>query len=310
MGPPSGGFPAGPPSGGFPAGPPSGGFPPGAAPSPYGGMPPGAPPQGQNKTPLYIAIGVVVAAALVGLIVVLTNDDDGGETTSPTTEQTATTGNTGNTSEPGGTTDTTDDAPSGAAEIEVVETGFQNIMGGWDRDEKTATYGFIIENTGDELATDISINVSVYDADGTALASDSQSIYVLRPGEQMGIGDEFYGENFASDVDRIDVQVSEPSDYSRDDVPDEGSVTADGITTSTDDYGVTTKFTVTSTYDQQLDSPYGYAIYRNADGDIIGGSGRYLDFIPANGSVAAEVSSYEVVPNIATTEVFIDPGWF
>ena len=312
VGPPSGGFP---PAGGFPPGaPPSGGFPPGAAPSPYAGMPPGAQPPGQqNKTPIYIAIGAVVAVAIVALIVVLGGGDD-----DPDTEPTAST----NTSaapptteagpdEPTPTTEVDEpDEPSGSAEVAVVDSGFSNFMAGYDQDEKTASYGFIIENTGDDTATDISISVSAFDANGTALASASHTIYVLRPGQKMGVGDEFFGENFATDVDSIDIQVSEPSDYGSEDVPDEGELTAEGITTSADDYGVTTTFTAKSTFGEQVDSPYAYAIYRDANGKIIGGSYDILDFIAANGSTAAEVRSFETIPNIASTEVYIDPGYF
>ena len=316
-GPPSGGYP---PAGGFPpAGPQSGGFPPGAAPSPYGGMPPGAQPPGQqNKTPLYVAIGVVAAAALVGLIVILSSGGDDDPQTQPTGSPGSTAAPAPPTTEPGPddpTTDTTpsdpdDPEPSGDNAVVVVDEGFQPFMGGYDQDERTASYGFILENTSDEVATDISISVSAFDASGTALASASHNIYVLRPGERMGIGDEFYGENFATDVDDVQIQVSEPSEYGLDDVPDDGTVTAEGINTTSDEYGLATTFTARSTYGEQLDSPQAYAIYRDAAGKIIGGSTGYVDFIAANGSTAGEVTSWDLIPNVASTEVYIDPGYF
>jgi hypothetical protein len=314
-GPPVGplGPPTGPPSGGFaPGGPPSGGYPLGAAPSPYG-MPPGAQPPGQqNKTPLYVAIGVVAAAALVGLIVILSSGGDDDPSPGTTTTEVAgppTTGDTPDTT--ADTPDTTDDPePSGDATIELAESGFSNFMGGYDQDEKSVAYGFIVENTGDATATDIQISVSAFDASGTALASDSHTIYVLRPGEKMGIGDEFYGDTFTTDVAELDVQVSEASEYGAEDVPEEGALAAEGITTTADDYSIATTFTATSTYAQQIDSPYAYAIYRDAGGAIIGGSTGYLDFIAANGSTAGEVTSWDVIPNVASTEVYLDPGWF
>jgi hypothetical protein len=316
VGPPSGGFPPGPPSGGFPVpGPPSGGFPPGGAPSPYPGMPPAGPgsPGGENQTPLFIAIGVVVAAAVIGLIFVLSSGDDEDDPTpsTNTTEQPNPPATDPVTTEPsGGGGGGGGNEPTGSTTVEVVDSGFSNFMGGFDQDERSVTYGFIVENTGDEIATDISISISAYDADGTALASDSKTIYVLRPGEQMGLGDEFFGDTFSTEVDSIDVQVSEPSNYSVDDVPDEGTLTAEGITTTADDYSVTTKFTATSTYGQQLDYPSAYAIYRNTAGDIIGGSSGSLDFVAANGSTAGEVSSWDLIPDVATTEVYLDPGGF
>jgi hypothetical protein len=300
------------PSGGYPpAGPPSPyrGVPPAAPPSPYGGVPPAGPPPGTpNRTPLFVAIGVVVAIAMVALVVVLTSGDDepSEPTTSPSTEQPEQTGGPGTTASP----DTTAAEPSGDATVAVVESGFSNFMGGFDQDERSVAYGFIVENSGGDIATDITISVSAYDAAGTAVASGSHTIYVLRPGQKMGVGDEFFGDTFAADVDRIDVQVSEPSGLGSEDVPTEGELTAEGITTTADDYSVTTKFTAKSTYAEQLDYPSAYAVYRNAEGAIIGGSTGTVDFIPASGSVAAEVRSWEAIPNIATTEIFLDPGWF
>ena len=195
--------------------------------------PPGAQPPGQqNKTPIYIAIGAVVAVALVALIVVLSGGDDDEPASEPTgstntTEATPPT-TSGGPDEPGPTTTESDDPdePSGSSEIAVVDEGFSNFMGGYDQDERTASYGFIVENTGDDTVTDISISVSVFDANGTALASASHTIYVLRPGQKLGIGDEFYGENFATEVAELQVQLSEPSDYGVGDVPDEGELTA------------------------------------------------------------------------------------
>ena len=48
---------------------------------------------------------------------------------------------------------------------------------------------------------------------GTALASDSVTIYVLRPGEKMGVGDEFFGTTFATEVDRIVVGGESPEAF-------------------------------------------------------------------------------------------------
>jgi len=306
-----GGYPQGAPGGGFPPGPVGPPGPPGPPSGPYGPIPPGVQPPGtgqQNKTPLYIAIGVVAAVALVALVVLVTGGGDDDEpSTSPTTQSAPTTE-----ADPGSgpvSPPTTDDGPSsGSSTVEVVESGFSNFMGGFDQDEKSASYGFIVENTGDETATDVTINVSAFDANGGALASASHTVYVLRPGQKMGLGDEFYGENFPSDVARIDVQVSEPSEFATE-VPDEGELSAEGITTSADDYGVSTNFTVVSTFAQQIDSPYAYAVYRDGSGTIIGGSYDILDFVPANGSIAGQVNSYELIPNIATTEIYVDTGW-
>jgi hypothetical protein len=301
------GPPLAPPSGGYA---PPGGFPPGGTPSPYTGVPPAGPPPGaQNRTPLYVAIGVVVAVAIVGLIIVLTSGDDGDDerTDRPDPRPSTTEEAPDPTGSPEPTED--DDPPSDSGTVEVVEVGWSNFMGGFDRDELSASYGFIVENTGDETVTDIQVSVSAYDANGTALATASHTIYMLRPGQKMGIGDEFFGENLTAEVADVQVNVSEPENWSLSDIPEEGVLEAEGVTTTTSDYDVTTTFTIRSTFDQQISSPYGYAIYRDASGNIIGGSTGYLNFVPAGGTTAGEITSWEVIPNIASTEVYIDVGF-
>jgi hypothetical protein len=138
----------------------------------------------------------------------------------------------------------------------VIEQGFSNFASGFDGEQRSASYGFVIENTGDGTATDIRISISADDAGDNALATDSETIHVLRPGQRMGVGDEFYGDDLASDVARLDVQIGETSDpYWAEDVPDEGRLTADGVATSADDYSMTTTFTATSTFGVQVDNP-------------------------------------------------------
>src|SRR5690606_17127370 len=112
-----------------------------------------------------------------------------------------------------------------------------------------------------------------------------------------------FSRDWSSDVCSSDLN------WSLSDIPEEGVLEAEGVTTTTGDYDVTTTFTVRSTFDQQISNPYGYAIYRDASGNIIGGSTGYLNFVPAGGSTAAEITSWDVIPNIASTEVYVDVGF-
>jgi hypothetical protein len=82
------------------------------------------------------------------------------------------------------------------------------------------------------------------------------------------------------------------------------------VSTSTDEYGTDTTFTVASSYGVDLESPYAYAIYRDASGAIIGGTYGFVDMVPAGGRASGTVSSYEPVPNVASAEVYVDQGFF
>jgi len=329
-GPSSGGFPAGPPTAisgqgfappgapGGPGGPPSL---PGAQPSPYG-MPPVAPqPSGQNRTPLFIALGVVVAAALVGLILMLTSGGDDEPTADPgpsttaapgttagpdTTAGPATTAGPGTTEAAGGNTGGSTGG-QGSEEIKVTESGF-SVYTDQLSEEQRVSYGFVIQNNTENVATGVPITVAFLDDAGTVVGNADENIGVLLPGQKMGIGDEPYDVGAAA---TMQVTVGEPSSW---EAPSDtyGEISAEGITTTIDDYGApTSTFTANSTYGEQIDSPNAYALYRNSGGDIVGGSYGFLNFVPANGSTAGDVTSYSSIPDVdgSKTEIYVDPGY-
>lgn len=291
------GPPTGPPTSPL-TGPPSGGFPPGAPPSPYGGMPAGAQPPGQqNKTPLYIAIGVVVAAALVGLIVVLTSGGDDDETagSTTTTEATATTDSPASTDTPATTAPDSGGGGSTAVDgLEVTDSGFSNT-----------SYGFIITNSSDEARVNFTVDVAIYDANDTVIGSDSHSVARINAGETLGIGYDITDE-VPNGVGRLEFTFEEGYE----DSAPEGAFTVSEVASQTDSYGTETTFMVTSTYEVDLETTYAYAIYRNSAGEIIGGTYGFVDLVPAGGQARGTVMSYEPVEGVAETEVYCDQGYF
>ena len=71
-----------------------------------------------------------------------------------------------------------------------------------------------------------------------------------------------------------------------------------------------TTFTVASSYEIDLETTYAYAIYRDSVGEFIGGTYGFVDLIPAGGQAAGTVTSYEPVAGVATTDVYVDQGYF
>jgi hypothetical protein len=290
-------------------GPPSG---PGAPMGAPGYYPPGSPPGGgANRTPLFIALGVVAAAALVGVVLVATGGDDDdtptastlqpGASTQPTTQPTQ------GTDPPA--TDGPDDTTgsSGSAEdIDVVSTGFTNFEAQYDS-VNHVSYAYVLENTGDEGVANIEVTVTLKDDAGTVVSSDTDTIYYIAPGGTIGVGDEPYEE--LAEVAEVEVQANIPS-YAAE-AEETGEITVDGVTTTDDNDTWKTTFTASSTYDVQLESPYAYVVYRNTEGDIVGGSYGFMDIIQAGGSTSGEVSSYEPIPGVdpSKTEVYVDPGY-
>jgi hypothetical protein len=289
---------------------------PGGPPS-YSGMPVAQPgmPQQQNRTPLFIVLGVLVAAGLVGLIMLLTSgggdDDDqtgGTTTTQPGSSTTAGPASTvtPTTADPGGGGGGGGGGSGSASDIEVVDSGL-SVYTDELSEEKRFSYGYLVKNNSDSVATSVPITVAFLDDAGTVIGTVDNTIWVLMPGQVMGLGEDPY--DGADAVTDLQITVGEPSTWES---PDGyGEVTADGITTSVDDYGApTSAFTATSTYSEQVE-PYSYVIYRNAAGDIVGGGYGSMNFVPANGTSAGEVSSYSSIPDIDTaqTEVYLDPGY-
>jgi hypothetical protein len=297
---------------GPPMGPPSGAPvpPPGPQPGPYGAYPPGPPPTGgQNRTPLFIALGVVAAVALlgVGLVVASGGDDDD----TPPATQAATTTPPDDTSSPTSPPETdgpddTSGSGEGAENIDVVEKGFTNFDPEYE-DGNHVSYGYVLENTGDDPVSNLEITVTLLDSEGTVVSSDTDNVYLIQPGQKMGLGDEPY-ENIA-EVAEIDVQASVPS-YATD-AEELGEITTEGISTSDESSQWKTTFTAKSTYEVQIDSPYAYVIYRNTGGDIVGGSYGFMNVLRSGGSTSGEVTSYEPIPGVdpSKTEVYVDPAY-
>lgn len=289
--------PMGPPSGpGAPMGAPGYGY--------AGGPPPGG---GNNRTPLFVALGVVAVAALVGVIFVATSGDDGGDPTTTLTPNTQGPGTTASTAPPA--TDGPDDTGStgGSAEdIEVADSGFSNFQAQYE-DVNHVSYGYILENTGDEGVANIEVTVTLKDSAGTVVSSDTDNVYYIPPGGKVGLGDEPYEE--VAEVAEIEVQASIPSYAGEAD--ETGEVTVDGVSTTEDSSQWKTTFTATSTYGVQLDSPYAYVIYRDSGGDIVGGSYGFMNVMEAGGSTSGEVTSYEPIPEVdpSKTEVYVDPAY-
>ena len=67
---------------------------------------------------------------------------------------------------------------------------------------------------------------------------------------------------------------------------------------------------MSSSYAVEFELSYAYAVYRDAVGKIVGGANGLVDLIPPGGRSTGEVTAFEVVPNVAQAEVYVDPGLF
>lgn len=165
-------------------------------------------------------------------------------------------------------------------------------------------FGFIVENPNPGLAVEDSrYQVAVYDANGTVIGTDSSYITVLFPGQKLGIAGQVFLPDGATAAS-IDVQVK-PGQYEPfDPVP---TFTTENVQYVGDQYFPKVTGIVKSPYQKDLEHIRVSAIAYDANGAIIGGGFTFLDFVPAGGQAAAEVSvtttgapaSVEMYPSIS-----------
>jgi hypothetical protein len=273
-----------------------------AAPAPQ--QPPG-PPRGRRiPTPPLIAVGLLLVAAAIGVAVALFAGDDGEADRSAGTDAPPAVSERGEgpstTGAPDGTTTTT--APAEPIDgLAVVESGFSAYQG---FDGPAGSYGLVLENTTDQPITFFTVRVVVYDPNDTVVGTYHHDVAVVSPGTRLGLGAEI-GDSLPHGIGRIDVRAEkgEGRPASR------GAFSVDGVSTSSDEFGVYTTFVVASSYDTELQLAHAYAVYRNPAGRIVGGANGLIDRIPPRGRVTGEVTAFDVVPNVARAEVYVDTGF-
>jgi len=153
----------------------------------------------------------------------------------------------------------------------------------------------------DEAATSVSVNVTFFDAAGGVVSSESEELSVILPGATNAVGD---GVSETPGATRMEVQVL-PGDWET--LSDTGSFSVEGVRTVPQQYlGVKTTALVKSTFAKDLESMKATAIYYAADGAITAGPFTYVDFVPANGSVGIELSTFSRPAAFDRTDVFIE----
>jgi hypothetical protein len=276
-----------------------------------GGGPPLPPPRPTrrelNRTPVIVAAGLLLTAAAIGVIVARFGGD-GGDTADPSPGTDAPPA----VSEPDDATTTPDasnvttSTTAGTVEpiggLAVVDSGFSTYAG---FDGPAGSYGLVLENTSDRPITFFTVQVVVYDTNDTVVGSYDHDVAVVNPGARLGLGAEV-SDPLPNGIGRLDIRTSEGEGNPA----PPGAFTVADVSTSSDEFGVYTTFVVSSSYDVEFELSYAYAVYRDAAGRIIGGANGLIDLIPPRGRANGEVTAFQVVPNVARAEVYIDPGFF
>jgi hypothetical protein len=304
-GPPSGGFPTGP---GAPGGPPPG-MPgaPGMGPSPYGTPP--RPPGAGNRTPLFVALAVIVAAVVVAAIVIVANQGDDKADPPTTTDKPTdtkvsvptipeTTAATSDTGDDGGGSESSGQLSA----LKVIDSGFTSFP---NSDFVSGTYGIVIKNNGTDAVTNFTVNVAVYDKNDTVIGSDPHTVAKIGPGEEFGIGYDVT-DKAPNGIGKLDVSFEKGFGSN---VP-EGAFTVSNVAIKTDQFATDVTYTVASSYQTDLRDLESYAIFRDANHKIVGGAFGTLQLVPKGGRANGDLQSFEPLPGAVTANVYVDKGFF
>jgi hypothetical protein len=190
-------------------------------------------------------------------------------------------------------------APAKAATVELVGDGFTQLPAD-SIGISHLSYGAVFTNTStDQIAENVSVNLTFTDAAGTVVKSASETIDYILPGDQAAVGDS--AETSGATKLEVKALVGRSEKLTQ----TAGGFSASGVaTTANSELGeLKTTGTLTSSFAKDLKNIHATAIYYNAAGVITGGTSKFVDFVPAGGKIGLEVTSFNKVP-AASTKVF------
>lgn len=162
------------------------------------------------------------------------------------------------------------------------------IAQGFGQDGIAVGVGFVVENPNQNLAIERSqYQIAGYDSSGRVLKTGSGYVERLEPGERLGIGNNLYLPD-GTPMTRLEVQL-QPSKV----IPAAKRsplLTATNITYLPDRYVPKVTGTIQNTQPKDQTFVRVSALLYDTGGRIIGAGFTYVDFIPANGQAATEVS--------------------
>jgi len=166
-----------------------------------------------------------------------------------------------------------DTAPPASGGLQVVESGWSHEA---KENGRVRSYGVIVENTSDRVAFQTTAEVRFIDAAGNDAMDPSGSfldgrVTVVRPGERIGFGATFLADGDAAT--KMEVALTTAEWWAEDNTALEfAAITVGDVATDRSHPPKQLMFAVTSGYTENLTSTRAAAVFRNADGKIVGGA--------------------------------------
>jgi hypothetical protein len=190
--------------------------------------------------------------------------------------------------------------PPDEAGVRVTEAG----VCGYDDGLGRATYGLVLQNTGEGVLNDVHVDVEMHGAGFNAARATGHHVYKLEPGEDLGIGYYSLVQGTPGEV-ALDVRVDVPEPANDPNLA-QGQITASNVSTALEGTGRTTTFTLTSTYDRAFEGVEVFVVYRDDAGTILGGEQTIVERVEAGGTVEHTLPSQYNNPDATQATVYVN----
>ena len=202
---------------------------------------------------------------------------------------------------------TTTEPPLIGKPLVVAEQGLSAFPDPIDPLSSLGGYGVVLENPNpDVMATGVRVVTRILDASGAELLVDSAVLNAVLPGQRMAVGRTLIEP--ISDPTQLDVTV-EVSAWIMPAFAAGGLVATQVITEPEQGGGLITTFAVTSSWPKPEEGVDVTAVYRAADGRILGAESATLAIVVPGADVPVRIPLLSPIPDLASTEVFVGRGF-
>ena len=201
--------------------------------------------------------------------------------------------------------------PPGPAEgLAVADKGVTIVEDRFDPERREGTFAVVIDNPHPEwLAQGVQVDVKLLDEAGTEVCGDTAFLEVSLPDQEVAVAALFFD---APTVPVADLSVTLDVARWRETGPFEGGFTIGEVVTEEAEFsGVRTTFPLRSDFSEPLTDTGVTAVYRDAEGRIVGGSDTFVDLLDTGVEFPVEISLLANIPlkQIVTTEIYPAAGF-
>jgi hypothetical protein len=204
-------------------------------------------------------------------------------------------------------TTTTVDQELAGYPVEVVEQGFSVFPDPVDPDATLGGFGVVVRNPNPHVvASGVTVTARLVDAAGTVLVADTTLLNGVQPRARMAVGRTLIEP--IEDPQRLEVEI-EVSAWLEPVHRRKAMVARQVRTEPTDGGGLLTTFEVRSRWPRDEEGVDVAAVFRAADGRILGAEMTTLANVPAGGSVRGEIPLLAPLPDLDRTDVHVGRGF-